>query len=58
MDYGTFQGILTIIVMVTFIGIFYWAYSSRSKAKFDEAANLVFTEEEIADMSKDSGEKK
>ncbi len=44
--------------MVTFIGIFYWAYSSRSKAKFDEAANLVFTEEEIADMSKDSGEKK
>ncbi|NKF51462.1 cbb3-type cytochrome c oxidase subunit 3 [Shewanella sp. WXL01] len=58
MDYGTFQGILTIIVMVTFVGIFYWAYSSRSKKKFDEAANLVFTDKELAEMSKDSGEQK
>ena len=29
MDYGTLQGILTIIVMLTFVGIFAWAYSSR-----------------------------
>ncbi|MCL1158414.1 cbb3-type cytochrome c oxidase subunit 3 [Shewanella inventionis] len=58
MDYGTFQGILTIIVMVTFVGIFYWAYSKHSKSKFDEAANLVFSEEELAKMSKDSGDQK
>lgn len=58
MDYGTFQGILTIIVMITFVGIFYWAYSARSKSKFDEAANAVFTKEELAAMSKDSGDQK
>lgn len=58
MDYGTFQGILTIVVMVTFVGIFFWAYSKHSKSNFDEAANLVFTEEELTNMSKDSGDHK
>ena len=58
MDYGTFQGILTIIVMVVFAGIFYWAYSSKSKAKFDEAANLIFSEEEISAQANNSGDKK
>lgn len=58
MDYGTFLGILTIIVMLTFVGIFAWAYSSHSKKSFDEAANLVFSDEEISKISKDSGENK
>ncbi|MDO6618285.1 MULTISPECIES: cbb3-type cytochrome c oxidase subunit 3 [unclassified Shewanella] len=58
MDYGTLQGILTIIVMVVFAGIFYWAYSSKSKAKFDEAANLIFSEEEIATRANNSGDNK
>ncbi|QIR16169.1 cbb3-type cytochrome oxidase subunit 3 [Shewanella aestuarii] len=58
MDYGTFQGILTIIVMVTFVGIFFWAYSKHSKSKFDEAANLVFADDEQQKMSQDSGEQK
>ncbi|MCL1125987.1 cbb3-type cytochrome oxidase subunit 3 [Shewanella surugensis] len=46
MDYGTLQGIITLIVMLTFVGIFAWAYSSRQKASFDDAANLVFSDEE------------
>ncbi|RLV58182.1 cbb3-type cytochrome c oxidase subunit 3 [Parashewanella curva] len=65
MDYGTLQGILTIIVMIVFIGIFAWAYSSRQKKKFDEAANLVFSDEENSnekdstkENNKDSGEQK
>ncbi|GIU02847.1 MULTISPECIES: cbb3-type cytochrome oxidase subunit 3 [Shewanella] len=58
MDYGTLQGILTIIVMVVFAGIFYWAYSSKSKPKFDEAANLIFSEEEIAKQTNHSGDNK
>ena len=44
MDYGIIQGIITIVVMFTFLGIFAWAYSSRRKDQFDEAANLVFDE--------------
>ncbi|MGL5408227.1 MAG: cbb3-type cytochrome oxidase subunit 3 [Shewanella sp.] len=58
MDYGTLQGILTIIVMLTFVGIFAWASSSRRQKSFDEAANLVFSDEEIRKISKDSGENK
>jgi len=53
MDYGTLQGILTIIVMLTFVGIFAWAYSSRRQKSFDEAANLVFSDEEITKESTD-----
>ncbi len=55
MDYGTVQGIITIVVMVTFVGIFAWAYSGRRKKQFDEAANLVFSDEE---KNKHSGEHK
>ncbi|MGB0895629.1 MAG: cbb3-type cytochrome oxidase subunit 3 [Parashewanella sp.] len=60
MDYGTLQGIITLVVMLVFIGIFAWAYSSRRKDKFDEAANLVFSDEKSAQMknNKDSGEQK
>lgn len=45
MDYGTIGSIFTVAVFVFFIGIVLWAYSKRSKAKFDEAANLVFDDE-------------
>ncbi|MCE9687358.1 MULTISPECIES: cbb3-type cytochrome oxidase subunit 3 [Shewanella] len=58
MDYGTLQGIITIIVMLTFVGIFAWAYSSRRQKQFDEAANLVFSDEEGSKATKDSGEHK
>lgn len=58
MDYGTLRGIITIVVMVTFIGIFAWAYSSSRKKQFDDAANLVFSDDEKTTVSKDSGEQK
>ncbi|ABZ76758.1 Cbb3-type cytochrome oxidase component [Shewanella halifaxensis HAW-EB4] len=58
MDYGTLRGIITIVVMVTFIGIFAWAYSSSRKQQFDDAANLVFSDDEKISVSKDSGEQK
>ena len=45
MDYGTFQGIYTAILMVIIFGIIAWAYSRKRKPDFDEAANLVFADE-------------
>ncbi|WJG07607.1 CcoQ/FixQ family Cbb3-type cytochrome c oxidase assembly chaperone [Aliiglaciecola sp. LCG003] len=45
MDYGTAGSIFTVVVFVCFIGIVWWAYSSRTKARFDEAQNLVFDDE-------------
>lgn len=40
MDTGTFRGLITFILIVAFVGIFFWAYSKRRKPDFDEAANL------------------
>ncbi|QUM85064.1 MULTISPECIES: CcoQ/FixQ family Cbb3-type cytochrome c oxidase assembly chaperone [unclassified Moritella] len=47
MDYGTFQGVYTLILMAIIIGIIAWAYSKRQKRSFDEAANLVFADEKV-----------
>ena len=46
MDQGIVGSIFTVIVFVSFIGIVWWAFSSRNKQKFDEAANLPFADED------------
>ncbi|WP_299237006.1 cbb3-type cytochrome c oxidase subunit 3 [uncultured Halomonas sp.] len=46
MDSGTVSGIVTGILIVTFIGITVWAYSKRRKPDFDEAANLPFSDDD------------
>ncbi|MFT4940033.1 MAG: cytochrome c oxidase cbb3-type subunit 4 [Paraglaciecola sp.] len=45
MDYAVSGSIYTVLVFVCFIGIVFWAFSKKSKAGFDEAANLVFDDE-------------
>ncbi len=35
------QSIWTVVVFITFIGIVWWAYGSRRKKDFDEAARLA-----------------
>ncbi len=71
MDTGTFRGLITLFLIIAFIGIFLWAYSKRRKPDFDEAANLPFTEnddkqplrdkhassEDAADSRHDRGDK-
>ena len=59
MDYGTFRGIFTLVLMVLFIVIVWWAFSKRSKSKFDEAANAIFEDKKkhettINDKEKES----
>lgn len=46
MDQGIIGSIFTVIVFIAFIGVVYWAFSKRNKDRFDEAANLVFDDEE------------
>lgn len=46
MDTGTFRGIITAILLVSFIGLTWWAYSKRRKPDFDEAANLPFADDD------------
>ena len=47
MDYGTYQGVYTLILMAIMISIIVWAYSKRQKSAFNEAANLVFADEKV-----------
>ena len=41
------RSVVTLICMMTFIGIIVWAYSSRRKQDFEEAAMLPFADEEL-----------
>jgi cytochrome c oxidase cbb3-type subunit 4 len=44
MDIGTMRGLVTLVVMLAFIALVIWAFSSRRKADFDEMAQLPFNE--------------
>ncbi len=44
MDIGTIRGLITLMLMLAFVGLVIWAYSKRRKADFDEMANLPFHE--------------
>jgi cytochrome c oxidase cbb3-type subunit 4 len=46
------DSVLTIVVMVVFIGIVLWAWSSKRAKAFDEAANLPFTEDKPVSTEK------
>ena len=45
MDINNMHSIVTIAALVVFIGIVVWAWSSKNKARFDEAANLPFEQD-------------
>ncbi|MFC3607031.1 cbb3-type cytochrome oxidase subunit 3 [Stutzerimonas tarimensis] len=59
MEIGTLRGLGTILVFVAFIAIVVWAYSSKRKKSFDEAAHLPFADdpEARAQDKKDSRSK-
>jgi cytochrome c oxidase cbb3-type subunit 4 len=46
MDINVLRGVITAVSFATFIGIVVWAWSSRRKARFDEAANLPFADDD------------
>ena len=57
MDYSLIQSIWTIVVLVLFIGIVIWAWSGKRKQRFDEAANLPFTEDDMTSVDTRTEEK-
>ena len=52
MDINTLRGVLTALALVAFIGVCIWAWSSKRKSAFDEAANLPFADDDIDQNSK------
>ncbi|MCQ4269954.1 MULTISPECIES: cbb3-type cytochrome c oxidase subunit 3 [Pseudomonas] len=53
MDIGTIRGLGTLLVFVAFVGLVIWAYSSKRKRSFDEAANLPFADEQTPSAERD-----
>jgi len=51
MDAGLFRGLYTVLMLLIFIGICFWAYSSRRKTDFDEAAQLPLDEDEVLNQN-------
>ncbi|ETN92071.1 Cbb3-type cytochrome oxidase, subunit 3 [Gammaproteobacteria bacterium MOLA455] len=51
MDIGILQGIGTVLAMAAFIGVCVWAWSSKNKQRFDDAAQLPFMNDLGADSS-------
>lgn len=46
MDLTDLRSLSTVFVFLAIIGIFLWAYSSKKKPDFDEAAQLPFADDE------------
>ncbi len=44
-DLNLLRSIVTVVSLVAFLGIVAWAWSRRNRARFDEAANLPFADE-------------
>jgi cytochrome c oxidase cbb3-type subunit IV len=45
MSFGTLSGIVTAILLVLFLGVWVWAYSSRRKEQFSRAARMPLEED-------------
>ena len=46
-DMNELRGIQTILVMIAFLGIVWWAYSAHRKKANDEAAHLPFDDDDV-----------
>ncbi len=45
MDLNDLRSIVTVVSLLTFLGIVAWAWSRGNKDRFDEAARLPFEDE-------------
>lgn len=55
MDLNFLRGLITVIVFLTFIVIWIWAYSRHAKPGFEESAMLPFSDEP-RQATKETGE--
>jgi cytochrome c oxidase cbb3-type subunit 4 len=51
MDPGTWRGLATLLALLAFVGVIWWAWSGRQKRAFDEAARMPLEE----DLDKNEG---
>jgi cytochrome c oxidase cbb3-type subunit 4 len=54
MTSGTFSGFVTAVLLAVFVYGCFWAYSSRRKSEFDEAARLPLNDDDFNHSSTQS----
>lgn len=47
MDINDLRGLSTLLLLIAFIGLCIWAWSSKRRKPFEEARNLPFADEDI-----------
>ncbi len=45
MDINDLRGLSTAVLLVSFVGMCFWAYSHKRKSAFEEAANIPFADD-------------
>lgn len=45
MEINDLRSIVTVVSLLTFVGIVVWAWSKRNQSSFDEAAQLPFNDD-------------
>ncbi|MFG6449461.1 cbb3-type cytochrome oxidase subunit 3 [Roseateles sp. BYS180W] len=48
MDINALRSVVTVLLLVAFLGIVYWAYSRRNRERFEDMAALPLMEESPA----------
>ncbi|MDQ9170514.1 cbb3-type cytochrome c oxidase subunit 3 [Oxalobacteraceae bacterium R-40] len=44
------RSVVTVASFITFLGIVWWAYSSRRRESFEQAAYLALNDDDLGDM--------
>jgi cytochrome c oxidase cbb3-type subunit 4 len=47
MDVNSVRAVFTLLALLSFLGVIFWAYSSKNKERFEEDAMLPFADEEV-----------
>ncbi|CAH0539853.1 cbb3-type cytochrome oxidase subunit 3 [Vibrio marisflavi] len=58
MDIGTIHSIWTVLLFVCFVGVVWWAFGSKRKARFEQDAKMIFDEDDKEKSSTKEGENK
>ena len=45
MDFGTFNGLYTLFLIIIFVGLILWAYSKKQKKSFEEMGNSILDDD-------------
>lgn len=53
MDINDWRGVAVITCLIAFLAIVFWAYSKKNKARFDEAANIIFEDDDEKPANRD-----